>query len=105
GCGAVADHGVVAVLAFDGVAAVAGVPDEPVVAGAEEGDVVAAVAVDRVVAVPTEEKLRAGSPGERVVPVASCDFHPDAGGDGTRSEERRVGREGGYVRSVGRFRK
>src|SRR5205823_5573668 len=64
-------------------AAVARVPDEPVVAGAEEGGVVAAVAVDRVVAVPTEEKLRAGSPGERVVPVASCDHRSDAGSDGT----------------------
>src|SRR5262249_9747199 len=43
--GAVEEHGVVAVLAFDGVAAVAGVPLECVVAGAEEGDVGAAVAV------------------------------------------------------------
>ena len=42
--GAVEQHRVVAVLAFDDVAAVAGVPDEGVVAGAEEGRVVAAAA-------------------------------------------------------------
>ena len=59
GVGAVEEHRVGAVLAFDGVAAVARIPDERVVAGAHERQVVAAVAVERVVPVAAEQRLDA----------------------------------------------
>ena len=57
--GAVEEHRVDAVLAFDRVAAVARIPLEDVVAGAEEGDVVALLAVDEVVAVAAEQAVDA----------------------------------------------
>jgi hypothetical protein len=61
--GAVEDHRVGAVLAFDGVAAVAGIPDEVSSPLPIERTVVASVSVDRVVAVAAEQRLVAGAAG------------------------------------------
>ena len=55
--GAVEQHRVGAVLAFDDVAAVAGIPLEHVVAGAQQRDVVAPAAVDEVVAVAADQRV------------------------------------------------
>ena len=71
--GAVEEHRVDAVLAFDDVAAVAGVPHEGVVAGAQEGDVVAAAAVDEVVAVAADQRVVALAADDRVVAGAAVD--------------------------------
>ena len=57
GVGAVEEHRVEAVLAFEGVVVVARVPDEGVVAGAHEGGVVAVAAVDQVVALAADEDV------------------------------------------------
>ena len=55
--GAVEEHRVEAVLAFEGVVVVAGVPDEGVVAGAHQGGVVAVAAVEQVVALAADEDV------------------------------------------------
>ena len=73
--GAVKEHGVGAVLAFDGVAAVARVPLERVVAGAQERHVVALLAIDEVVAVAAEQQVDAVAAEERV--VAGAAVHGD----------------------------
>ena len=52
--GAVEQHRVEAVLAFDGVVVVAWVPHERVVAGAHQRGVVAVAAVDEVIALAAE---------------------------------------------------
>jgi hypothetical protein len=57
--GAVEEHRVEAVLAFEDVVVVAGVPDERVVAGAHEGGVVAVAAVDQVVALGADDEVAA----------------------------------------------
>ena len=80
--GAVEQHRVGAVLAFDRVAAVARIPDEGVVAGTQQGQVVAAVAVDRVVAVAAEQELAALAAGDRVVSVSTVDGRRDGVGEG-----------------------
>src|SRR6476469_8064344 len=80
--GAVEDHRVGAVLAFNDVAAVAWIPDEAGVAGAEQGVVVAAVAVDRVVAVAAEQRLGAFAARDRVVSCVAVDRRRDGVGEG-----------------------
>ncbi len=79
--GAVEEHRVGAVLAFDRVAAVARIPDERVVAGTQQGQVVAAVAVDRVVPVAAEQRLAPRTAGDRVVSVSTGDRRRDAVGE------------------------
>ena len=70
--GAVEDHRVGAVLAFDGVAAVTVVPDERIVAVAHEGHVAALVSVDRVVAVAAQQRLSSRASDQAVVAVAAA---------------------------------
>ena len=75
--GAVEEHRVGAVLAFDGVAAVARIPDERVVAGTHERQVVAPVSVERVVPVAAEHRLDALAAGNRVVSGAAVEAQGD----------------------------
>src|SRR4030095_7182475 len=71
--GAIEDHAVIAVLAFDRVVTVARVPLEGVVTGTEEHGIVALIAIDEVVVVAAEQNIGSVAAQDGVITGSAID--------------------------------
>src|SRR4029434_3010043 len=80
--GAIEDHAVIAVLAFDRVVTVARVPLEGVVTGTEEHGIVALIAIDEVVVVAAEQNIGSVAAQDGVITGSAIDGDLNQRGEG-----------------------